>query len=350
MEEELPPMEPNLEELVNSDTRWVFVGGKGGVGKTTTSCSIGMALAARRERVLIVSTDPAHNLSDAFGQKFGATPLPVTGQPNLFCLEMDSSAAAKAAAKDAKEKLASSTIPGSPLAGLQGSGGMLEGLSDMITEFPGVDESVSFLQMLSLVESLHFDCVVFDTAPTGHTLRLLALPKSIDKLLATFTGLQGSFGPLLSMLGPMMTGGAAAADPKSHMEQLSGRLASFRSVLDKFMDTFHNPDLCTFVCVCIPEFLSVYETERLVQELGKHEVDVANIVVNQVLWPDPSSDCAVCAARRRIQGKYLAQIDELYQDFHVAKMPLMSDEVRGLDSLRSFGRMLVEGYSPPTPE
>ena len=116
--------------------------------------------------------------------------------------------------------------------------------------------------------------------------------------------------------------------------------------IEEVSKQFKDADKTTFVAVCIPEFLSMYETERLAIELAKQEIDIHNIVINQVLFPDPSQNCKKCSARRKMQEKYLSQIAEIYDDFHLTINPQLDNEVRGVESLKAFGKLLFEGYKP----
>ena len=129
-------------------------------------------------------------------------------------------------------------------------------------------------------------------------------------------------------------------------KKLFDGINGMKTKIEKVNEQFKDADKTTFVAVCIPEFLSMYETERLAIELAKQDIDIHNIVINQVLFPDPSQNCTKCRARRKMQDKYLTQISEIYDDFHLVVNPQLDNEVRGVDNLKLFGGMLFNGYTP----
>jgi len=191
------------------------------------------------------------------------------------------------------------------------------------------------------VKSMEYSVIVFDTAPTGHTLRFLSFPSVLEKALGKLSTLGGRFGPMLSQMTSMM--GAQAGS----QEDMFAKLDSMREVITEVNTQFKDPEKTTFVCVCISEFLSLYETERLVQELTSYEIDTHNIVVNQLLFPKKESNCEHCTVRYKMQQKYLNEAHELYDDFfHIIPLPLLTQEVRGPAALKEFSQMLVKPYVP----
>ncbi|XP_036355721.1 ATPase ASNA1 homolog [Octopus sinensis] len=270
-------MEPGLENIIKQTSlRWIFVGGKGGVGKTTASCSLAIELSKVRTSVLLVSTDPAHNLSDAFDQKFSRHPIAVNGFENLFA-------------------------------------------------------------MSRLVSDLTYSVVVFDTAPTGHTIRFLSLPGVLENNVSKLLRLKGVLSPILQQ--------RILGVDSSSLATFFDKLSVYSDLISRLNAEFHDALKTTFVCVCIAEFLSVFETERLVTFLMDSEIDVRNIVVNQLL---PSTgnkvgrECPRCSGRLELQREYLdkvvflvcCQINVLYSDFHVTLVVQETTEVRGTDLLR----------------
>ncbi|KAL5062088.1 hypothetical protein RYX36_023825 [Vicia faba] len=318
--EDQPPQGTLQNVLEQESLKWVFVGGKGGVGKTTCSSILSILLASVRSSVLIISTDPAHNLSDAFQQRFTKTPTLVNGFSNLYAMEVD---------------------PAVEHDDMGGSDGMDSLFSELAGAIPGIDEAMSFAEMLKLVQTMDYSVIVFDTAPTGHTLRLLQFPSVLEKGLAKMMSLKNKFGGLFSQMTRMFGMGDDFGE-----DAILGKLEGMKDVIEQVNRQFKDPDMTTFVCVCIPEFLSLYETERLVQELTKFEIDTHNIIINQVIFDDEDVESKLLKARMKMQQKYLDQFYMLYDDFNITKLPLLPEEVTGVDALRSFSRHFTIPYQP----
>lgn len=314
-------LSPSVENLRESTTlKWIFVGGKGGVGKTTTACALSTLLAKSRESVLLLSTDPAHNVSDAWCEKFGPTPQLVTGFNNLYAMELDAGSWT------------------SKTTSLINRNSLNDYVQELLQSFPGMDEALGFAELMETVQSMAYSVIVFDTAPTGHTLRLLGFPSLIEKGLGKLSELTNAVG---SMVSALLSGGTGNGD------DLKRKLSGLLSTAQQVQKVFRDPELTTFVCVCIPEFLSVFETERLIQELAKFGIDASNIIVNQVLFAEDFSNCHRCTARRNTQSKYLSQIQTLYEyDFHVSYVPQLVDEVRGPKALQNYADLLMRPNIP----
>lgn len=315
-------MEQNLTGLLtNTKLKFIFVGGKGGVGKTTTSSAIALSLAQTRPRVLIISTDPAHNLADAFNQQFSHEPSPVQGVPSLFAMEVDPKKAFEQTDIEKTFEIQKDSI---------------SSIADIAGNIPGIDEAIVVINLIKLARDQKFDVVVFDTAPTGHTLKLLGYPALCQKLLEKLLGFKDKLGAISGMMG---------VEVEKKLEAATEKAVQMKADAENLLKIMSDPELCTFVAVCIPEFLSVYETERLVQELANHNIDIGNIVVNQIVFPE--GECKKCWARFKMQNKYIKQIFELYSDFNVCLMGQEEEEIRGLEKLKAYGERLRQSKKLP---
>jgi len=205
---------------------------------------------------------------------------------------------------------------------------------DLASSSPGADEAAAFEVFLRIMTTNEYDVVVFDTAPTGHTLRLLSFPEVMDswvgKLMKAKAKL-GSAANALKNIIPFMEGNDG---------QTSKELEETKKQIDEAKKVLSNPDRTTFKMVVIPEEMSIYESERAIEALDKYDITTDGIIVNQVM-PD-ICDCDFCHARHKLQQKRLALISQKFRDQEVTEVPLFKDEVKGQDKLLKLASILYD--------
>ncbi|MGV9103597.1 MAG: ArsA family ATPase [Promethearchaeia archaeon] len=314
-----------LHDIVYNDTvRFILSGGKGGVGKTTCAGAMALLSAEHGFRTLVLSTDPAHSLSDSFNQNLsGGDVIPIEGVDKLWGMEIDTD----------KGMQQFQDMLGSGTAGAEGQMasqlmGDMGGMSP-----PGSDEAMAFGKILEFVEDASYDRVIFDTAPTGHTLKLLELPDLLDSWLGRIMTLRQRLSSMMSGLKGMF-GNQEQEDTSWQMLQQT------KEKVKLARDELSNPDITQFVVVMIPEAMAVFETQRLLGSLAAWDIPADNIIVNQIVPPNP--DCTFCSHRREMQQRNLADIRDLFHDMHITELPLYEEEIRGIEDLRKVGDILVE--------
>ncbi|GAB0494857.1 hypothetical protein MMPV_006153 [Pyropia vietnamensis] len=330
--------------------RFVFVGGKGGVGKTSSAAAMGVKLADAGIRTLVLSTDPAHSLGDALALDLsGGAPVPVDATGNLlYAMEIDT-AAAVAQFRGVIQSLATGTGGGvgGDLARKLGVGEFADILDNTP---PGVDELVALVQVVDLVRTGGFDRVIIDTAPTGHTLRLLAFPEFIDAFLGRVLRLKARLDGALNKVKSLFGGGKKNQDAaEADLANASNAVDRFRRNMTALRAVIQDQKATQFAVVTIPTALAVAESERLVSALRTDGVAVANVIVNLVL-PDSAAESYV---RRLVRGQQ-GCLDKLREasaakDVAVTQVPFFDVEVRGEHGLRAMGEVMFadsQGASP----
>jgi arsenite-transporting ATPase len=342
---------------------YVLYGGKGGVGKTTMAAATGLASARDGTATLVVSTDPAHSLSDTFGTEISVTPERIREDVPLYAAEIDPEAAMEdghavfgggagdGPANGTDDPMAeegpgafgdqSEDDPGGPLGdlgGMLGDGNPMESL--LGGPMPGADEAAAMQKLLEFMDDDRFDRVVVDTAPTGHTLRLLELPELLDTMVGRILKLRQKFQGMMEGVKGMF--GGEEADPEQgldDLDELSDRIERLRA-------TLRDPSKTDFRVVLVPEEMSVFESKRLLAQLREFEVPAGTVVVNKVMEDladvtgatsiDPDAfvspdldDCEFCQRRWQVQQDALAEAQEVFRGHDVKRVPLLADEVRG---------------------
>jgi len=318
-----------LKDLVTKPSmRFLLFGGKGGVGKTTCATSTAIWIAENLDRdVLILSTDPAHSLSDSLSQDVsGGEVVSIKGVKRLSALEMNPTKEFK----KYQDSIQAGEIEIPQELKMFGDFEDFQSISP-----PGSDETLAFAKVLEFIQTAEYDFIVFDTAPTGHTLRLLSLPE----VLNSFFGKLIRFRMKMGQMWGKLKGFFKRKDDEDEKDQLE-TLNHMKKIIENANMELSNPEKTSFVIVMISEMMAVYETERLIQMLYQYEIPVSNIIINMIA-PE-SLSCNFCQSRHTMHLRNLAEIRNLYlDDFNLSEISLSSTEIRGILALREFGKNLM---------
>ena len=289
--------------LVDHPTRLLFFTGKGGVGKTSLACATAVALADRGQRVLLVSTDPASNLGQVFGFTIGESePTPVPGVPRLSALNINP----EAAARGYRDRLVGPIRGVLPAETVKAMEEQLSGACT--TEIAAFDEFTGLLERTGTEQD--FDHVIFDTAPTGHTLRLLQLPTAWTNFLDSTTS------------------GASCLGPLSGLEKQRHQYADA-------VATLADKETTTVVLVARPQAAALEEAARTSHELGLLGIGNQRLIVNSVMPGGESPDPVARAVRER-ERKAMANIPAAIAALPREIVPLQPWNLVGLPALRAM--------------
>jgi len=294
-------------------TEYIFFSGKGGVGKTSMACTHAVRYADEGKRTLIVTTDPASNLSDTFEQPIGHQVISITDVPNLWAMEIDPDKATQEYIDRAMAPIRAAFPP-------QIVQVMEEQMSGPCTaEVAAFDRFTDFLEVSTNTDKA-FDMVIFDTAPTGHTIRLLELPADWSQSINA-----ASLGTGQTCIGPA----AAIQEAKNKYERA---LAAMRDNAQT-----------TFIFVLHPESISIKETRRAISELSKLGIQNYRLIINSIISLEGEQN-TLFAARAKMQAHYLVQI-KTDLPYKQQRMSLLSGEIKGVQRLRQVARIFFDGTS-----
>ena len=323
-----------MDSLLNKTERFFLLfGGKGGVGKTTSAAATSVHIARNNphKKVLVFSTDPAHSLADSFDLPITKRTALIEGFSNLWGLQIDPEEKLEEFKARYKKLVKEAFKPR-----LEDGGGAFSSTQSMVSHpfdeetilnlvslAPlGLDEIMALSDVVSK-ESLDYDCIIIDTAPTGHLIKLLQRPEIV---LTWFTKIVQGMKTYSGMM-------------RSTFE-VTRELLDVRREIMKTLKFLTNNAQTEFVVVTIAEFMGIHETERLVRDLESLKVASRYIIANKIL---PPGKCPFCSAKRSEQSRYIGEIHNKFPHFQVVETPLYPHEVRGVDGLIDFSKHMYDG-------
>jgi arsenite/tail-anchored protein-transporting ATPase len=310
-----------LTGLSDALLKLIFFGGKGGVGKTTCAVSTGLYLSATF-KTLIISTDPAHSLSDSLGQKIGDGIADIKGVRNLSAIEI-SAKKTFSAFKVRYEKEIKRIIDTSTYLDAED----IESIFAL--PIPGIDEVMGLKTITDLIEERQFDKFVVDTAPTGHALRLLTLPDMLDDWIRVMAKMRWKYRYVATTFGGRYT-----------PDKADDFLVEMKKTVTRIHNLFKDSKQCEFVVVTIPEYMAVLETERMMASLNEYGIKIRQLVINNVL--PQNNNCEFCREKRMRQEEYVNYLRGNTGSIRITVTPLHPREVKGIDALSNFKELLFQ--------
>lgn len=294
--------------LPNGSTKYIFFGGKGGVGKTTSASATAVWFADHGYKTTIVSTDPTVSLSVVFGQEIGGEgTVKIHHVPNLCGMNINP--------KDAKghyKKRFDSMM-----------GQMNSALGEESSQSPCADEMATFDQFVTFLDEPDSQVVVFDTAPTGKSLRELAMPFN----WAAYIQKQIKEGKEMAKLMNMA---------ENSYESLENDKARYERAMSALRDRDHT----VFNLVMLPERLPIEETASAIKGLSEHHIPVQSLVINQVILKEDIKGNPFLQGRADLQSKFLGEIQDRFSGLLHTRVPLLAQDVSDIDGLRRVGELL----------
>jgi len=312
-----------LKFLDNPDLQFILFGGKGGSGKTTSTAATALHLSKNKpeKKILIVSIDPAHSLGDSFDIIIGNKITPIAG--NIWGYEID-----------AEELLKKYKAEHGAIIKKIAERGTYFNKEDIenffVMSLPGLDEVMAVIKIANILNSGEYDLIILDTAPTGHTTVFLSLPEKMEKWVE-----------VVDMMMEKHRYMARRFVGKYVKDKCDEFLESQKNDVSKVKKLLTDSKTTEFVPVTIPEPMSIYEIERLVQLLENTRVPVNSVIANRIMMED--NKCHFCLAGKKEQEKYLKEIEEKFGSYNLLKMPLFPREIRGIEDLTLYGEILFGG-------
>ncbi len=317
-------MDLPLYQLDQEPKRLIMIGGKGGVGKTTCASAIALHFSIQGKKTLIISSDPTPSLSDIFEMEIGDQETQIKNVKNLYGIEVSSDVVLK----KWKERF------GPEIYEVVSSFASVDyDFVDYIGGAPGIEEEYMLNYILELVEGGQYDMVIWDTAPAGHTLRLLHLPQIFLKHLEAATKFYMN---LYSYFEKLKESVKLRKGKKSLLEIISG----WEDLAEKVVSFIRDPQKSDFIIVTIPEALGVRQTERIIKDFDEYQLKVHHLIINYVIQ---EADCHFHEIRKEMQQNYIKILKDQYSHrIRLIELPLQAQEIKGVEKINRISEILFK--------